>query len=149
MARLPYATQDGNRITLHNIRDFEYRSETDFIPRYYETTFDLDKLDSVDLLASYWMGPAIAHTFVSFGFGERDYVAMSAEMRAGGEGYSPIKGFFKQYELIYVVGDERDLISCSTPASIPGIRAIRGSCLLSGYFPEYACARPLMGGLLR
>ena len=115
VARLPYATQDGNRITLHDIRDFEYRSETDFTPRYYDKTFDLDKLDSVDLLAAYWMGPAIAHTFVSFGFGGRDYVAMSAEMRSTpGEGYSPIKGLFKQYELIYVVGDERDLIGLRT-----------------------------------
>ena len=77
VARVPYATQDGNRITLHDIRDFEYRSETDFTPRYYDKTFDLDKLDSVDLLASYWMGPAIAHTFVSFGFGGKDYVAVS------------------------------------------------------------------------
>ena len=115
MARLPYATQDGNRITLHNIRNFEYRSETDFTPRYYDKTFDLDKLDSVDLLASYWMGPAIAHTFVSFGFGGRDYVAMSAETRTErGEGYSSLKGFFKQYELMYVVGDERDLIGLRT-----------------------------------
>ena len=115
VARLPYATQDGNRITLHNIRNFEYRSETDFTPRYYDKTFDLDKLDSVDLLASYWMGPAIAHTFVSFGFGGRDYVAMSAETRTErGEGYSSIKGFFKQYELMYVVGDERDLIGLRT-----------------------------------
>jgi Domain of unknown function (DUF4105) len=115
VARLPYATQDGNRITLHHIRDFEYRSETDFTPRYYDKTFDLDQLDSVDLLASYWMGPGIAHTFVSFGFGGRDYVAMSAETRTErSEGYSSIKGFFKQYELIYVVGDERDLIGLRT-----------------------------------
>jgi hypothetical protein len=59
VARLPYATQDGNRITLHNIRDFDYRSETDFSPRYYDKTLDLHQLDSVDLLASYWMGPAM------------------------------------------------------------------------------------------
>ena len=111
MARVPYATQDGNLITLHNIRNFEYRSETDFTPRYYDKTVDLDKLDSVDLLASDLMGPAIARTFVSFGFGGRDYVAMSAETRTErGEADSSIKGFFKQYELMYVVGDERDLI---------------------------------------
>jgi len=61
------------------------------------------------------MGPAIAHVFVSFGFGGSDYVAMSAETRTErGEGYSWIKGFFKQYELIYVVGDERDLIGLRT-----------------------------------
>lgn len=115
VAKLPSATRDGNRITLHHIRNFEYRSETDFTPRYYDKTFDLDKLDSVDLLASYWMGPAIAHTFVSFGFGGRDYVAVSTEIRTTRDGgYSPIKGLFKQFELIYVVGDERDLIGLRT-----------------------------------
>ncbi len=115
VAKLPYATRNGDSITLHNIRDFEYRSETDFTPRYYDKTFDLHKLDSVDLLTVYWMGPAIAHTFVSFGFGGQDYVAVSTEIRATRTGgYSPIKGLFKQYELIYVVGDERDLIGVRT-----------------------------------
>ncbi len=115
VARLPYATQDGKLITLHNIRDFEYRSEEEFTPRYYNRTFDLDQLDSADLIASYWMGPAIAHIFVSFGFRGQGHVAISAETRTErGEGYSSLKGFFKQYELIYIVGDERDLIGLRT-----------------------------------
>ena len=64
IAVLPYATFEGDRVTLHNIRNFDYRSETDYTPAYYDRTFNLNELDSVDLAAVYWMGPAIAHVFV-------------------------------------------------------------------------------------
>ena len=60
VAVLPYATIDGDRVTVHNIRNFDYRTETDFTPAYYDRTFDLRRLDRVDLVAVYWMGPAIA-----------------------------------------------------------------------------------------
>ena len=63
-----YATINGDLVTIHNIRNFDYRTETDFTPRYYDKTFDLRQLDSVDVIASYWMGDAIAHIFLSFGF---------------------------------------------------------------------------------
>jgi len=115
VAVLPYATIDGDRVTVHNIRNFDYRSETDFTPAYYDKTFDLRKLQSVDLIAVYWMGPAIAHTFLSFGFDGGDHLAISIETRKEqGEEYSTIKGFFKQYELYYVVADERDVIRLRT-----------------------------------
>jgi Domain of unknown function (DUF4105) len=115
VAVLPYATIEGDHVTVHNIRNFDYRTETDFTPAYYDKTYDMRKLDSVDLLAVYWMGPAIAHTFVSFGFGGKDYLAVSIETRKEqGEGYSTLKGFFKQYELYYVVADERDVIRVRT-----------------------------------
>lgn len=114
VAVLPYATFDGNIVTVHNIRNFDYQSETDFTVDYDDRTYDLTKLDSVDLIAAYWMGPMIAHTFLSFGFGD-DHLAISIEARKEAtEGYSSIKGFFKQYELIYIVGDERDLIRVRT-----------------------------------
>ena len=114
VAVLPYATFDGDLVTVHNIRNFDYRTETDFTPVYYDRTYDLTKLDSVDLVAAYWMGPMIAHIFLSFGFGD-DHLAISIEARKEArEGYSSIKGFFKQYELIYIVGDERDLIRVRT-----------------------------------
>ena len=114
VAVLPYATFDGNLITVHNIRNFDYQSETDFTVDYDDRTYDLTKLDSVDLIAAYWMGPMIAHTFLSFGFGD-DHLAISIEARKEAtEGYSSIKGFFKQYELIHIVGDERDLIRVRT-----------------------------------
>src|SRR5213592_1262071 len=106
VAVLPYATINGDLVTVHNIRNFDYRTETDFTPAYYDRTFDLRKLDSGDLLAVYWMGPAIAHLFLSFGFGG-DHLAISIEARKEqGEGYSSVKGFFRQYELVYVVADE-------------------------------------------
>lgn len=115
VAVLPYATIKGDRVTVHNIRNFNYRTETDFTPAYYDKTYDLRRLDSVDLVAVYWMGPAIAHTLLSFGFGGKDYLAVSIETRKEqGEGYSTIKGFFKQYELYYVVADERDVIRVRT-----------------------------------
>ncbi len=115
VAVLPYATIDGDLVTLHNIRNFDYRTETDFTPGYYDKTFDLGRLDSVDLIATYWMGPQIAHIMLSFGFAGQDYVAFSIETRKErSEEYSTLKGFFRQYELFYVVADERDLIRVRT-----------------------------------
>jgi hypothetical protein len=114
VARLAYATIDGDMVTVHNVRNFDYRTETDFTPAYYDRTYDLKKLDSGDLVAVYWMGPAIAHLFLSFGFGD-DRLAISIEARKEkGEGYSSAKGFFRQYELYYVVADERDVVRVRT-----------------------------------
>ena len=115
VAVLPYAVIQDNIVTIHNIRNLSYRTETDFDVQYYNKTFNLDTLDSVDLIAVYWMGDAIAHIMMSFGFQGKDFVAFSIETRKEkGEGYSTIKGFFKQYELIYIAGDERDLIRVRT-----------------------------------
>lgn len=115
VAVLSYAEINGDLITVHNIRNFDYRSETDFTPAYYDKTFDLSKLESVDLAAVYWAGPRIAHTMLSFGFGVNDYLAISIETRKEvGESYSTFKGFFGQYELYYVVADERDVIRLRT-----------------------------------
>ena len=95
VARLAYATINGDMVTVHNIRNFDYRTETDFTPAYYDRTYDLNKLDSGDLIAVYWMGPAIAHLFLSFGFGD-DHLAISIEARKEkGEGYSSAKGSFR------------------------------------------------------
>lgn len=115
VAVLPYATIVGDLVTMHNIRNFDYRTEADFTPAYYHKTFDLRRLSSVDLIAAYWMGPQIAHIMLSFGFADRDYVAFSIETRKErSEDYSTIKGFFRQYELFYVVADERDVIRVRT-----------------------------------
>jgi hypothetical protein len=115
VALLPYATFDGDMVTIHNIRNFDYRSETDYTPHYYDKTYDLRQLDSADLIAVYWMGDAIAHIMVSFGFAEHDFVTVSIETRKEvGESYDTLRGFFRQYELTYIVGDERDLIRLRT-----------------------------------
>jgi hypothetical protein len=134
VARLAWADIDGNRITVHDIRNFDYRTENDYTPAYYDKQFDLDKLESVDVVAVYWMGPAISHIFLSFGFAGGDYLAISIEARKEkGEGYSTIKGFFRQYELYYVVADERDVIRLRTnyrhdpPEDVYIYRAYHGS----------------------
>lgn len=112
---LPYATVEGEQVTVHNIRNFSYRSETDYIPAYYDKRFDLSKLKGVDVIAVYWMGPAIAHVFLSFAFAGGEHLAVSIETRKEkGEAYSTLKGFFRQYELYYVVADERDVIRLRT-----------------------------------
>jgi len=115
VARLPWASVDGNNVTVHNIRNFTYRSENDFTPAWYDKSYDLSKLEGIDVIAVYWMGPDIAHVFVSFAFAGGDHLAVSIETRTEkGEGYSTVKGFFRQYELYYVVADERDVIGLRT-----------------------------------
>jgi len=115
VAKTPYAVFDGDRVTIHNIRNFEYRSETDFTPAWYDATYDLNELDGVDVIASYWAGPDIAHIFLSFGFRDGRHLAVSIERRdETTEGYSTVRGLFRQYELFYVVADERDLIRLRT-----------------------------------
>lgn len=115
VAVLPSATIDGNQITLHNVRNFKYRSEFDYTPGYYDKQVRLDELVGVDLTATYWMGPSIAHVFLSFAFADGQHVAVSIETRKEvGESYSTLNGFFRQYELYYVVADERDVIGLRT-----------------------------------
>jgi hypothetical protein len=111
-AQLPRITTEGDLIRVHNIRNFDYRTPEDFTVRYYDKTFDLNKLETADYVLSYWDGnEAIAHTLVSFGFGDGDYLTVSVETRLEqGEPQTNLGGFYKQYELIYILGDERDLL---------------------------------------
>ncbi len=114
VAMLPSAEIEGDVITLRNVRSFTYRSESDYTPLWYDKTVDLKQLDTLDLIAVYWMGDAIAHTILSFGFaGEQ--IAISIETRKEqGEAYSTLGGLFRRYELYYVVADESDLIGLRT-----------------------------------
>jgi hypothetical protein len=115
VARTPYATIQGDLITIHNIRNFDYRTESDFTERWDTRTYDLSKLDSANIIAVYWAGKSIAHIMVSFGFEDKDYLAVSIETRKEkGESYSTLAGFFRQYELYYVVADERDVVRVRT-----------------------------------
>lgn len=115
VARLPWAEIEGERVTVYNIRNFNYRTETDFDAAYYDKAYDLSRLKSVDLAAVYWAGPHIAHVIMSFGFDGGDQLAFSIETRKEiGEAYSTLAGFFRQYELIYIAADERDVIRLRT-----------------------------------
>lgn len=111
VARQFTATVEGSTARLSDVRDFEWRSDTDYTPRWEDRRYDLDAITSVDLFASYWAGPAIAHTMLSFGFSDGRHLVFSVEVRRKqGEVYSAISGFFKNDELIVVAADERDVI---------------------------------------
>ncbi|MGV7225014.1 MAG: DUF4105 domain-containing protein [Nitrospinales bacterium] len=112
---LCYADMNGDDITIHNIRNYDYRSKTDFTPQYYDKTINLTDLKTADLYLCFWGPTLIAHTMMSFGFEDQGNVCISIETRKEvGEKYSEVKGFLKQYELLYVVGDERDLVGLRT-----------------------------------
>jgi len=115
VAVLPYAEIAGNLVTIHNIRDCDYRTETDYDVRHYDRTFDLDQLHTADLFMVYWGSPLIAHTMMSFGFAGGEQVVFSIETRnERGESYSAVKGLFRQFEITYVIADERDVVRLRT-----------------------------------
>ena len=115
VARLAHATITGDRLTIENVRNFDYRSENDFTERWETRTYDLDKLRGVDMFLSFWGPTLIAHTIVSWQFADGPPLAVSIETRKEkGESYSALRGFFRQYELYYVVADERDVIRLRT-----------------------------------
>lgn len=115
LAVLPYADINGNQVVIHNIRNCDYRTETDFDVHHYDRTFDLAALRTVDLYLVTWGSPDIAHTMVSFGFTNGDYVCFSIETRKEkGEDYSAVKGIFRQFELTYIIADERDVVRLRT-----------------------------------
>ena len=112
---LPEIRRTRNVVTIGNVRNFVYRSEDNYIPRWEQRTYDLAKLDSLWFVVERFGDfPGLAHTLLSFGFGD-EYVAISAEIRKEeGEEYSPLGGLLRQYELMYVIGDERDLLALRT-----------------------------------
>jgi len=101
----------GSSVSLHDIRDFDWRSQTDTTARWHDAVYDLDDLRSVDMALSYWMGPAIAHTLVSFGFADGRHVVFSVEIRRErDEAFSILGGFTRQFELAIVAAEERDIL---------------------------------------
>lgn len=111
-ARLPWVDFDGTRIQVHDVRNFDYVTETDHIERYETRNYDLRELESVDyMVVPFPAAPLLAHTMLSFGFGKGRYLVSSVEARLEqGETYSPLLGSLRQYELIYVLADERDAL---------------------------------------
>jgi hypothetical protein len=115
VAELSHGHRAGDRVTLYNVRNFSWRSATDFSARWETRHYDLQQLTSVDLLTSYWAGPAIAHTLISFGFADGQFVTFSVEIRREAhETFSETGGFFKMFELSVVAADERDIIGVRT-----------------------------------
>jgi len=115
VAVLSYADIDGNKVLVRNLRNCDYRTETDFDVRHYGKTFDLDHILAAELYMVYWGSPYMAHTMMSFEFEGGDCLCFSIEARKEkGEGYSAVKGLFRQFELVYIAADERDLIRLRT-----------------------------------
>ena len=111
VSRMLVSRIDGNRLVLDNVRNFDWRTETDYTPRWETREYDLAGLESADLILSYWMGPHIAHTLVTFGFKDGKKLVFSLEIRKERhETFSAIGGFFRQFEQVIIASDERDLI---------------------------------------
>ena len=112
---MPRAFLDGDRVRLTGVRNFEYRTRNDFFVRYQEREISLSHLTGIDFYVSYWSEGLLAHTFLSFIFDNALPLSISIETRPEvGEGFAPIASLFKQFELIYVVGDARDLVGVRT-----------------------------------
>jgi len=111
VAVMPRAVIDGDRVHLTGVRNFDYRSRNDFTVRYEERDVRLSHLTGLDFYISYWSEGLVGHTFLSFIFDDAPPLSISIETRPEvGEGFAPVASLFKQFELIYVVGDERDLV---------------------------------------
>src|SRR5215469_10763337 len=116
VAVMPRAFIDGDHVRVTGVRNFDYRSRNDFTVHYEERDVDLSHLTGLDFYISYWTEGPVAHTFVSFIFDNAPPLCISIETRPEvGRGFEPIASMFKQFELIYVVGEERDIV---------GVRAI-------------------------
>lgn len=112
-AVLPRITREGSQVRIEGVRNFHWTSETEFTPAWETRSYDLDRVSSAWYVlvpfSDTWRGPA--HGFVSFGFDDGQYLAVSVEARReADESYGVVKGMFRRFELMYVLGDERDLI---------------------------------------
>jgi uncharacterized protein DUF4105 len=115
VAEMTHGAVRGASLEIGNVRNFEWRSRTDYTPRWETRRYDLDRLRSADMILSYWSGRAIAHMLVSFGFDDGTHLAFSVEIRREQhEGFSEIGGFFKEFELSVIAADERDVIRVRT-----------------------------------
>jgi hypothetical protein len=115
VAVMPRAIVDGDRVRIMGVRNFDYRSVDDFAVRYEEREVQLSHLTAVDFFVSYWTKGPVGHTFLSFIFDNAPPLSISIETRPEmGEGFDPLASLFKQFELIYVVGDEHDIVRVRT-----------------------------------
>lgn len=115
VAQLARAEIDGDVVTLHNVRNCDYRTEKDYTPRWETRTVRLSQLTGIDMAIDYWGSPYMAHPIVSFQFADTPPVCFSIETRKKkGQSYSAIGGLYRQFTLVYTVADERDVIRVRT-----------------------------------
>ena len=114
VSREPWAEVNGDLVTIHNVRNFDYRPEDtggERNPRWETRTIRLSQLVGLDVFLNFWGVSWMAHPILSFQFKDASPIAISIETRKEkGEAYSALGGLYRQYELIYIVGDERDLV---------------------------------------
>lgn len=114
-SRLPRAVIEGDTVTINNLRNFDYPPGGIPVPRWEARTYHLADLEGMDLAINYWGSPWLAHPIVIFRFKNTPPLAFSIETRRQlGEEYSALAGFFRQYELIVLAGDERDFLGVRT-----------------------------------
>ena len=105
----------GSKVTLSDVRDFAWVTDSEAVQKWDTRTYDLAQLSHVDMITSTWGDPAIAHLIVSFGFDTGEHVAFSVEIRKEkGEAFSSIGGFFREFELVLIAADEADIIKLRT-----------------------------------
>jgi hypothetical protein len=115
VAQMTTGTVSGGIVTLHNVRNFAWRTNTDYAQHWETRSYELDRLDSVDMIMSHWTGRMIAHMLISFGFEGGGHVAFSVEIRREKQqSFSEVGGFFKEFELSVIAADERDVVRVRT-----------------------------------
>jgi hypothetical protein len=115
VAQTAWADINGDEFTFHNVRNCDYRIETDYTPHWETRTVRMSQITGIDLAINYWGSPWIAHPIVSFQFADAPPLCFSIEIRKKlGQAYSTIGGLYRQFELIYIVADERDVIRLRT-----------------------------------
>ncbi|PYL60534.1 MAG: hypothetical protein DMF31_04265 [Verrucomicrobia bacterium] len=115
VAQTGWAEINGDEVTIHNVRNCDYRTDTDFTPHWETRTVRLSQITGMDVAINYWGSPWISHPIVSFQFADALPLCFSIETRRTiGQKYSALAGLYRQYTLIYVVADERDVIRLRT-----------------------------------
>jgi hypothetical protein len=115
VAMMPRAFIGGDRVRLTGVCNFNYRSVDDFTVRYEDREVQLSHLSGLDFYVLYWREGLVGHTFLSFLFDNAPPLSIWIETRPEiGEGFDPLTSLFKQFELIYLVGEEREIVGVRT-----------------------------------
>ncbi|MGH1414403.1 MAG: DUF4105 domain-containing protein [Pelagimonas sp.] len=115
VARQSYGEIVGDRLVMHDMRDFEWRSKEDYTENWISREYDLSELDTTDVFLPYWGPQYMAHLIVSFGFSDGEHLAWSVEVRrTEGGGFSPLADMFKSNTLAILASTERDLVGLRT-----------------------------------